>query len=64
MAKDKLNTSLTSSIYRGRMEKTGPTVISALNKLKQEEDMILQEHKRYKVLNYQTSREHILQMNK
>jgi hypothetical protein len=64
MTRDKLNTSLNSSIYRSRMEKTGPTVISALSKLKQEEDMILREHKRYKVLNYHTSRENIIQTNK
>jgi homoserine kinase len=64
MTKDKFDTSLKSSAYKSRLSKAGPTVIAALSKLKQEEDMVLREHKRYKVLNYHTSRENILQMNK
>ena len=49
---NKMNTSLGPST----MTHTSPTVISAIRRLKEESDILLREHKRYKVLNHQISK--------
>jgi hypothetical protein len=57
------STNKNNSSLGGTMTDTSPTVISAIRKLKEESEMLLREHKRYKVLNHHISRENIKGIN-
>jgi TRAP-type C4-dicarboxylate transport system substrate-binding protein len=59
-ATSKHNTSFGSSTGA----QSGPTVISAIRKLKEEQDLLLREHKRYQVLNLQMSKDSVKEANK
>lgn len=58
------STNKNNSSLHGSMTNTNPTVISAIRKLKEESEMLLREHKRYKVLNHHISRENIREINR
>lgn len=62
--KTAFNHSFPTTTFNSKAEASVPTVFLAISKLKSEQDKLLEEHKRHRVLNRQISKERITSANR